>query len=552
MKKNIIFYTIGLLAMTAGVASCVEDDSTSFQREYSTIEIFRSETELTATIGDTLRITVDSIMETLPGGEKLKIEAADPRFEYEWWTGYSRGAQAFIDKINDGYELAYPIEGNSLPKLVFLVRDENGLEYYTTYDITINSEFGVGFIVVDTKDEQNSQFHEIQHQYLYYTNSDSAKILRNAYKLNQGVDFQGLVSHVSYLRNYMDNQPESHRILVGTENGNISFLKGDNYGELKSNDDLFRVPTESYKLQDQHKGYRCVTIITEDGTVLESSSLDEKANLAFASPILTGDLSPYKTNVVRPRTYVGTSMFVFDELNNRFLKMAAEDPWAPSYSKGSLSPVNAASAPLFDYDNVGAYDALYMVSGYEPKDWSLAEPGVLTIMKSETADKYYAYMFKESQQRIVDLNNCTDFGGAVSYATSTAEKILYYAVDDKVHAVSLGGSLTPSSYVGYTATPGDKITDVSVWYGNETFPSMMKITDINNPSGDPLSVANTRRMLLVTTYNESTKEGKLTCVPIAILNSPEHGLEKNTDYHKVFGGFGRILATSDMYRSFTE
>lgn len=52
---------------------------------------------------------------------------------------------------------------------------------------------------------------------------------------------------------------------------------------------------------------------------------------------------------------------------------------------------------------------------------------------------------------------------------------------------------------------------------------------------------------MITTYNESTKEGKVTAVPIKHVNVGE--LETNKKYHVVLNGFGRILG---VYKQISE
>ena len=47
------------------------------------------------------------------------------------------------------------------------------------------------------------------------------------------------------------------------------------------------------------------------------------------------------------------------------------------------------------------------------------------------------------------------------------------------------------------------------------------------------------RMMVITIYNESTKEGKIVAIPI--MNIGSGILEKDKDFHQVYEGFGRIL-----------
>ena len=202
---------------------------------------------------------------------------------------------------------------------------------------------------------------------------------------------------------------------------------------------------------------------------------------------------------------------------------------------------------LIDFNNPGDFDALYMDAGYD-KSSNRRDSYVVTVLKSETGSEIYAYIFNASRgdhnnQSIINLSNCIDINMASGFATSVREKVLYYTVDNKIYSVSLAGAQTPVSFEVYsTPESGDKITSIEVWLADRIDHSNMFITDINNPDGDPVLIDAQHRMLLITTYNQGTQEGKVICVPITIFNVSQNGLEKNTEYHRVFGGFGRILS----------
>ena len=63
-----------------------------------------------------------------------------------------------------------------------------------------------------------------------------------------------------------------------------------------------------------------------------------------------------------------------------------------------------------------------------------------------------------------------------------------------------------------------------------------------NPSSDTpvLSTSSSNRMLVLTTWNETKKEGTVRTVAIATVGTGT--LEKDTKKHGAFGGFGRITA----------
>ena len=94
---------------------------------------------------------------------------------------------------------------------------------------------------------------------------------------------------------------------------------------------------------------------------------------------------------------------------------------------------------------------------------------------------------------------------------------------------------------------GEKITGLKV-YGTEynMTGGTHYMSNVNNPDAEA-SQGSADHLLLITTYNESTKEGKVTAVPIKHVNVGE--LETNKKYHVVLNGFGRILG---VYKQISE
>ena len=92
----------------------------------------------------------------------------------------------------------------------------------------------------------------------------------------------------------------------------------------------------------------------------------------------------------------------------------------------------------------------------------------------------------------------------------------------------------PISSVRYTTMEGDKITGMMIWKGEY---QRMNVPDDSQPSGMSAE-SNHNRMLVLTTYNDSTKEGKVITIPIIRLG--DGTLETNPAFHNVYDGFGRI------------
>ena len=352
------------------------------------------------------------------------------------------------------------------------------------------------------------------------------------YKTTTETDFPELITHFTYYNSYFGGLGACI-FNIFTENS--CYALNGYYNQLAQNNDMFVVERSEFNIKDISRTFNHITILNSDGYLQQTSEDDYSYSYTF----VTHDLSEYKASVFRALPRNRRSNYVYDEIGNRFL---STDPGGLV-----LKPVESDET-LINFDDVGEYDALYMDCGYDVVGGSSSDTYVITVLKSETAPNYYAYIFDayrghNDNQKIVDLSNCTDISLASGFATSSLETILYYAVDNKVYSVSLDGGSAPVSYLAYeTPEPGDKITSIEMWITNYTYESTsVYTTDINDPTGDPLLVTAHGRMILMSTYNEASQEGKVICVPIQIFNSPQYGLEANESYHRVFEGFGRIL-----------
>ena len=124
----------------------------------------------------------------------------------------------------------------------------------------------------------------------------------------------------------------------------------------------------------------------------------------------------------------------------------------------------------------------------------------------------------------------------VGFDSSPLEDVLYYATDKKVYSLLLEGT-NPQAFERYEVEdPDEKITSIMVW--RKGWQGKMKFKDSSSGEGYTTDWA-MNRMMVITIYNESTKEGKIVAIPI--MNIGSGILEKDKDFHQVYEGFGRIL-----------
>lgn len=121
------------------------------------------------------------------------------------------------------------------------------------------------------------------------------------------------------------------------------------------------------------------------------------------------------------------------------------------------------------------------------------------------------------------------------------ENTLYYATDSEVYAVMLATEnlMTELRYPTSAGNPlmaGEKITSLEIHKG-DGYATLGERTEEGKVVKD--QVGSEYRLLLMTTYNETSKEGAVYTLPIKNLGA---GVIAE-DYVKRFGGFGRVLAT---------
>ena len=135
------------------------------------------------------------------------------------------------------------------------------------------------------------------------------------------------------------------------------------------------------------------------------------------------------------------------------------------------------------------------------------------------------------------LDGCPDIEKAHKFQSQAMEEVMYYATDDKVYAVLLTAS-HPQALPKYEVNPGEKITGIQVV---EYCEGKLEIPNTDKP-GELTDLGASNHMMLVMTYNETTREGKVIAVPILSLGTGD--LIQDKAYHREYGPFGRILKTT--------
>ncbi len=520
--RNKKYIAILFVAIVSILSSCFKDDSVTDFKLINPIVIDVSGTPRDYAVlqGDTLRISPLVYRKGLDES-KLFYEWRLTGNDYDLVIGKGMILDTVINVLPSTNEYA----------IVFTVTDSTTLikEKYE-FTLMVITPIGSGLIVADSKDGINSDLNLIMGKAFYFYVPEDT-ILRNLYSKNNGGNkIPGIVTGVSCVSTYKGS---SITYITDKSIGRIDPLS---YGALngQSNKNLFMVAPsdEEFKPQILDKNYDKDVLIC-NGLMYERKV--EDGNIKFSGSIFPIDYSDYKIAKYYNQgwgDYGKPAGFLFDDLKKRFIGFNSD-----YYNNSFLVFNNTSDENVFDINNVGNKTCLYM---------GPATNGIVyAVMKdNDNHSVYKLNMNSEGKgddplitKGINNLSSCSDIDNAKFFASNQREDVLYYATDNSVYATSsLEANDNPTSKLRYSTNPGEKITSMQVW---TEWGGKVKYPNPEEGGEDLLSWAHYRTVVL-TTYNETTGEGKVISIYIKTLNIG--GLETNRKYHVEYGGFGRISA----------
>lgn len=517
--------------MAAVAVSCVKDKSTFNLTKVSPIVI--DTTGLPASYivfqFDTLRVA--------PG---IQLEGKDPAgLRYQWtmnaFGGYER-------VVGNEQQLNARITENPVTTayaLILRVTDTaTNLKAFFSWNINVVSPFGEGLIVADTKDGVNSDVSLVMAYNFtsaFLTDSATARTFLHAYsKANGDQPVPGLVKQLNYMRyNTMKD------ITLLTDQSFIRMNPNSYQATVKDNA-LFLLPPATIKpdgiqtaiVRNQHQ------YLINNGKGYGRYGNNEQFGYSFLAPDAAGYVTQQICGLQSPASNLQTGGILYDEKNNRFLML----PKMTSMSNPLVAfrPVDYSDpAPAFDPGTMGNKTCVAMMEGYDQR--------IVAIMKDRGSDRYYACQVKLTEPMtgkmgvaMNDLGNNPEIAAAKFFTCSTAEQVLFYATESKVYATTTEIGSPATTNLRYTVPAGHKITGMKMYAGG----GRMYLPNPNAP-GDwqqKQTAMSDNRLLVLSTYNEAMKEGRIVTIPLELLGVG--GLVADPAYIKTYGGFGRITAFS--------
>ncbi|SMO33655.1 PKD-like family lipoprotein [Solitalea koreensis] len=520
MKKNIVYI---LIAMSFFAMSCIKDMTNMDVKPVAQIVIDTTGMGLTTSYttfqGDSLKIKI-KVNKTGTSNDNLKYEWGINTYGgYKRIVGVGRNLETKITEAPGSFVLIYTVTDTTTNQKAFF-----------TWNLAVNSAYGSGLIVVDTRDDINSDYNLIMGFNFTPGMGDSeSKIFRNLYSGANSKKIEGIVKDVSYERY------TTSRFLTSITDKSIIRVDPLSYQFTMRDNQCFLLPPEKIspnKIQSTQQTNPHEYIVN-DGKVHYRYTSTAPFGYRFLGDNL--DYSCKEICGLQLPTSSTAAAVLYDEKNNRFLLT----PTITS-SSGTLTSFpavdNSGVAPAFDPRNMGNKTCLHLEEGQNKR--------VLAIMKSRDAAQYFVYQVLlaplngKMGYSLHDITNNPEINNSKYYTCSQSENVLFYATDNKVYATTLLAGGGTDASLRYTVESGEKITGMRmhIMQGNINLPSLVNPLDFTQRQTMPAA----NRMLILSTYNEATKNGKIITIPLQTLGVG--GLVTDPLYIKTYSGFGRITA----------
>lgn len=526
MKKVIYIFAVLVLAV-----SCYKDLST----------------QATTVIPDIL-ISVDGVTSdtlTFAYGETIAFDPvvsqegySDDVFSYSWTIDLSANDNKSRVEISDEKAIEYKIANLPSNEPYFLeltvTNNETGFVQHKYWTLYITNSLGEGLLVAHTRDGGRTSDLDLLSAtpVTYGYTSSEPRYTRNLYSLVNDSPIEGKVNGMLA------------RTATDVSAANVSSFN-ENMIMLALNDHIVALDPINYMVKKQDADLF-------NGTPKNGFSASFLSNLASYSTVAVFGGVPYGS---------------MDMLDNCYSKLAYPYEDAAVYSSANLACAesNQGFACGFDTNHhtflyiIGVFltqSAFSIMEGLSfPFDINSAVPVACGAFKGH--EKSFLFIFNAGGSyyaTIIDAEastaesyelNAPEIENAVSFAVCDNSAIFYYATESKIYSTVFSAGVATTKPLSWKAGEGEKITGVQQylqgWYGTNQFWKGVENSSENTEYPFPLSTH--RLQIIITTYNESTGEGKIYLRPFNVST----GMFTFKD-NGVYGGFGEITAITSTMR----
>lgn len=520
---------IWLILSGLTMAACFEDESSKDIHLPGSIRIndFSTPRELYVNQGGRLKVTTLSYKEGVDDSNLKFLWTLRGQGRYDTLGNYMiLDTTIYVPISREAYSLIYTVTDTVM-----------NLKLSQRYFLYVTGEYEAGLLIADTKDERQSDMHLVVGVNFTqnYNDHSNDHIFRDIYSINNDHKVDGLITGMISLvfSDYL-------QATIVTENSIQRLNPLENFKVTARNNEMFVKAFTGEMEIGQIDNSDAVTsdVVAVNGHIHKRARYEE--NTTYGVKMLLEDLTDdyYVTRYkYRPNRNSGNGDIfgvAFDKKHQRFLAF----PYARYEDNFRIFRHTSMDGKL-DPNKVGNKDCVYIGYGTNSRMYA--------VLKDNISGKYEIWAFNlnsddDSQRPDIipeyyDLSGCPDMANTCAFTSQSMEEVMYYATDDKVYAILLT-SEHPQAVPCYEVNPGEKITGI---YFTEFCPGKMEIPNPAKP-GTTIFSTSRNRMMLVYTYDEGKREGKVIVVPVLSLGTGDLIRDKN--FHREYGPFGRILGTT--------
>ncbi|MGP1623140.1 PKD-like family lipoprotein [Bacteroides heparinolyticus] len=504
MMKNILKNGLCLIGLIIGLAACYDDHG---NYNYSELP------GITLEVKDTVYATQFKPLEL---SVEIKLDGAEESdYEFSWrlWSNEIGGVwkQKTICKTK---KLSYSV--TEIPGSYSLVltchNKKSGIDTYKKVLLVVQGIITEGWMVLQEKDGK-TDFDLIMSPY-FSNRVDKDQILHDVYKSINGEQLEGRgvkIGSFFCLGRYQ-------HVMILTDKGGarldaITMQKTYDISTLMT--DMSDWKPENYIFYHYYwsPGRYGYDALISNGRFYEYSVISAMGFTTYIEPILIDGMT-YKSSSYAPRYFDYYLAIIYDELGGRFLCF-------PKKNGGSTwvlqeMPDNA-SGSVFNIKNMRA-KLRYMDTGFKNYEYGLFEDwdthtNTLCVFNFDRRTNVDKAMYSAA--------NCPEIQNASHFAVGDLGPVFYYATDRDIYQYDYTGSNTGKK-VYSLANSEERITGMKIF--KPCVDRFIKSHPYNN------------KILIISTYNESSKEGKVYMYYINVSNGAI-----DTSSEKTFSGFGQIL-----------
>lgn len=521
-----------IMFITGLLSACYEDESSLNYKLVNPIVIDLGDAEWNASqytvfAYDTLEIKVIA----------YKIGVNDADLSFRWTVSGNLIVPTLLDTtMTLKKEITLQPQSNAYNLLFEVIDNTTGITQEQTFTLKVQSPFGNGLLVSDTKDGITSDVSLIMaRNFNYAVQKGKDTVMHDLFSMVNKRKINGVGTAL------LSNAYSTKRFLtIGTANS-VDRVDPFDYTYIDGNEEMFVIPPKNFNIAslayDENSGIELISIGGKFYTHNFQGSTKK-----YGYYVLTSNTSDYELGkFCRPSWEYGLG---FDELNGRILQYNG--------SKLTIYPKDQFPDAAFDLNKLQNFTCLEIFTGLNNFVFILKEKDPETG-KAKAGGKIYAYFTQREAWyaptkanngkpiKIIDLSDCENIQNAIQFAAPDNKNVIYYATPNKVYVINLNKNpieVTPQYNANLDMLADNEIiTTMSVW---KHYAAAGYIEYIDPVTGQAKQMAAANGMVIICTYNPATREGFVRTVAIKI--SGTGALEQDTKVHGKFKGFGKITA----------